>query len=65
MTKYEYMIVYQHENGYGRAFVETNFKINSYEDLDRMDKEIEKETGDESVIITDFKLLRTYESEDK
>lgn len=62
---YEYMIVYQYEEGCGRVFLERNLTIESDKDIERIDKQLEDMTGHKSVIVTDFKLLRSYESESK
>lgn len=63
MKLYEYMIVYSHDRGMGRACVTKEVEINSYSDIENLNKKITKHNGFE-VIIIDFKLLRIYEKTD-
>ena len=58
---YEYMVVYSMQNGAGRIQITRTKEINSYSELEELDKYISGYCNIPKVIVTDFKLLRTYE----
>jgi len=55
------MVVYTHEKGVGRSRVIRNNMIKSYEDIVCLDEDVSKHESFK-VIITDFKLLRTFKN---
>lgn len=62
--KYEYMVVYFVSNGMGRCQVTRNKKIKSYQDIENLNKSIDKYQNRE-VLVTNYKLIRkiiTYPS---
>ena len=54
---YEYMVVYAHEKGTGRICITRNKKVETYTDVESLDKAI-NETNGLKVVVTDFKLLQ-------
>jgi len=59
--KYEYMVVYSHDRGNGRIKINRDKEVESYSDVEDMDKVIRDFNGMESVFVTDFKLLRIFQ----
>ncbi|MGJ0846496.1 hypothetical protein ACR77J_07400 [Tissierella praeacuta] len=65
MKMYEYMLIYYLNNGTGRTCVTRNRKIESYKDIEELDKEIRRCSGIDQLFITDFKLIREYEDKEQ
>lgn len=66
MLKYEYMVVYHYQNGMGRIRITTDSKIDEYKDVEKLDQYLkDTKPGIQGLMVTDFKLLRTYKSWDE
>lgn len=63
MKKYEYLVAYIHQNGYGRVFITRNAPIGSSDDIVSIETVIAESNDATSVGISNFQLLRTYEDE--
>ena len=61
MRKYEYMVVYQHNTGVGRMQIITTKKVESYEDVEKLDQTIRNSNKIMSSFVTNFKLLREFD----
>lgn len=65
MKKYEYMVIYSFKNnftqGTGRVCIVLGNSIQSYSEIEELDKTIRKHHGMESAFVIDYKLLREYE----
>jgi hypothetical protein len=61
--KYKYFISYAHQHGFGNSFTEINCIIDSYEVISIIEKQIASEQNISGVVITNFILLSTSESE--
>ena len=64
MKKYEYMIVYCYSRGIKRARVILAHKISSYEDIKALDENAIEQTGDKTIFVMNFKLLREYRGDE-
>ena len=65
MKVYEYMVNYCYPTGKGRMRISTHDKIESYEDVETVDKVVRDESAKPKAFVTDFKLLREYEVDKK
>lgn len=63
MKLHEYMVVYSHDRGTGRICITRDKEIESYSDVEGIDKTIRNYNGLQSAMTIDFKLLRVYEKE--
>ena len=57
---YEYMIIYSIPNGMGRICVTRDNPINSYDDLEELDRFIKEQNGLANLFVIDYKLLRKF-----
>jgi len=63
MKKYEYMIVYKGSD-IGRICMTLDSPISSYDDVKKLDKELNYKSFDRvELLVIDFKLLREYEED--
>lgn len=60
MEKYEYMVIYSFNQGKGRIQIVTPKPIESYDDVEALDKTIREHNKIDKAFVIDFKLLRKY-----
>lgn len=61
MVKYEYMVIYHFQNGFGRICITMDKKIKEYADIEKIDAYLKEQCPEyRGIIVTDFKLLRSY-----
>lgn len=68
MKKYEYMVIYLFPNGSGRMFINSDKKIESIEDVEKLDDFLRSDKFitdlpkhlKEKIYVSDFKLLKSY-----
>lgn len=63
MKMYEYMINYCYPSGRGRMRITTTNTIESYKDIEKVDKVAQNMSKQPKAFVTDFKLLREYKEE--
>lgn len=58
--KYEYMVCYTIPNGTGRLFITLDKPIESYIDVENLDKIVKEKMGLDNLFVSNFILLRKF-----